>query len=86
MARPQRVRRVGEAGVDGRRRIALERVGRRENDEGEILLVPVASVPVRELLVWENRKVRESLVRGMEDAAAGRVRSLGSFAELADEA
>ena len=84
-----RFERVGEVEVDARRRVSLGRVGRREhtryiveeNAEGEIRLIPAKTIPAREALVWENRRVRESLERGMEQAAAGKVRSLGSFAK-----
>ncbi|MGH3873335.1 MAG: hypothetical protein ACRDSR_17810 [Pseudonocardiaceae bacterium] len=31
---------------------------------GEILLTPLASIPKRELLVWEDEELRTSLPRG----------------------
>jgi hypothetical protein len=82
---------AAEADVDARRRVSLGKVGRAEhtryqvleNDLGEILLVPLVSVPARELIVWEDAQVRSSLARGMEQAAAGQVTDLGSFAEFA---
>jgi hypothetical protein len=40
---------------------------------GEILLTPLASIPKRELLVWEDDGLRESLLRGLADASEGRV-------------
>lgn len=86
-------RRVGETDVDGRRRISLGRVGSSdhtrydvyENDLGEILLVPLVSIPAREMIVWQNPQVRESLLRGMELASLGKVVDRGSFAKYADD-
>ena len=52
---------------------------------GEILLVPLVSIPAREVIVWENAQVRNSLARGMEQAALGKVVDLGSFAQYATE-
>jgi len=46
---------------------------------GEIPLTPMASIPRRELLVWENGALRESLLRGLGDAAAGRVAARDDF-------
>lgn len=71
---------VGEVTADSRARLAIGKVGVGENDrfavsvneEGEILLTPVVSIPKRELLLWENDDLRASLARGLEDLAAGR--------------
>jgi len=72
---------VAEVAADDRARIALGRAGVRRNDRflisarstGEILLTPLASIPKRELLVWEDDLLRESLLRGLADASQGRV-------------
>ena len=45
----------------------------------------MVSIPRRELIVWENQMLRESLARGLAEAAAGGTESLGSFAQYADE-
>ena len=37
------------------------------------------------MIVWENAQVRGSLVRGMEQAAQGKVVDLGGFAQYADD-
>ncbi|PQM49852.1 hypothetical protein C5U48_23395 [Mycolicibacter virginiensis] len=71
---------VAEVTADDRARIAFGRIGVRRNDRflvsrrasGELLLTPMASIPQRELLVWENESVRNSLLRGLADAAEGR--------------
>ncbi|MGH3838876.1 MAG: hypothetical protein ACRDSF_24755 [Pseudonocardiaceae bacterium] len=72
---------IAEVTADDRGRLAVGRAGVRGNDRflvstrptGEILLTPVASVPKRELLVWEDDELRASLLRGLADAAQGRV-------------
>lgn len=72
---------VGEVTADDRSRIPFGRVGVHRNERflvsrnaaGEILLTPMASIPRRELMIWENDSVRESLQRGLDDAAAGRL-------------
>jgi hypothetical protein len=72
---------IAEVTADDRARIAFGRIGVHRNDRflvsrrasGELLLTPMASIPQRELLVWENESVRNSLLRGLTDAAAGRV-------------
>ena len=72
---------VAEVAADDRARIAFGRAGVRRNDRflisarstGDILLTPLASIPKRELLVWEDDLLRESLLRGLADASQGRV-------------
>lgn len=71
---------VGEVTADERARIAFGKVGVTGNerylvstsDSGEILLTPLASIPRRELLVWENDQLRESLFRGLAEAHFGK--------------
>lgn len=75
---------VTEVTADERARIAVGKAGVRKddryavsvNDEGAILLIPVASIPKRELLVWENDELKASLFRGLADAAEGKLRRL----------
>lgn len=72
---------VAEVAADDRARIAFGRAGVHRNDRflvstrstGEILLTPLTSIPKRELLVWEDDSLRESLLRGLADASQGRV-------------
>lgn len=78
---------VIEVTADERGRISFGRVGVHGNDRflvsrrasGELLLTPMASIPQRELLVWENEAVRNSLLRGLADVAAGRVSRRDDF-------
>ncbi|MFB9905083.1 hypothetical protein [Allokutzneria oryzae] len=77
-------RAVAEVTADERARVAISKAGAHKNDryavsvndEGAILLIPLASIPKRELLVWENDELRASLFRGLADAAEGKARSL----------
>ncbi len=79
---------VAEVTADDRGRITFgkELAGHRserftvaENQDGQLLLTPVTSVPTREMLIWEDPQLRESLLRGMVDASQGRVRPRDDF-------
>jgi hypothetical protein len=54
------------------------------NDAGQILLDPVVAVPERELWLWQNPAAIASVQRGIEQAGAGEVHDLGSFAQYAE--
>lgn len=90
---PAGFRPVGEVSADDRSRIAFGRVGVAKgtryavaiNDDGDVLLTPLASIPRRELIVWENEQLRDSLARGLEQSAAGDTAYLGSFAAYAED-
>jgi hypothetical protein len=81
---------LAEVTADDRARIPFGRVGVHRNERflvsrnaaGEILLTPMASIPRRELLVWENAEVRGSLQRGLTDVERGRV---SAWDDLLDE-
>ena len=82
---------LGEVVADDRARITVSKAGVRRddryaissNDDGEILLTPLATIPKRELLVWENQQLRESLARGLAESARGDVVELGDFSQYA---
>lgn len=84
---------IGEAMADERGRLPMAKSGVRKddryaiavNDDGQILLTPLVSIPRRELIVWENQLLRESLARGLAEAAVGETIDLGSFARFADD-
>ena len=81
MSAPDGFEPIAEVTADERARIAFGRAGVRRNDRflvstratGEILLTPLASIPKRELLVWEDEELRTSLLRGLADVTQGRV-------------
>jgi hypothetical protein len=54
------------------------------NDAGQILLDPVVAVPERELWLWQNSAAISSVQYGIEQAGAGEVHDLGSFAQYAE--
>lgn len=84
---------VAEVTADERARVAVSKAGAHKNDryavsvnaEGAILLTPLASIPKRELLVWENDELRASLFRGLADAAEGKARALSWVTAEGDE-
>lgn len=75
---------VAEVVTDERTRVAVGRAGAVKNaryavskaPDGSILLTPMASIPARELLVWEHDELRASLFRGLAEAADGTARPL----------
>ncbi len=73
---------VTEVSTDDRSRIVLTKAGVHGSERflisrrasGEILLTPLASIPKRELILWENEALRQSLQRGISQAEAGEVK------------
>jgi hypothetical protein len=67
--------------ADDRGRLSLARLEVRPGDtfraepqpDGGILLTPMVAIPARELMVWENKELRSSLLSAMEQAAAGEI-------------
>lgn len=84
---------VTEVAADERGRVAIGKAGAHKDDrytvakhaDGSILLTPLAIIPKRELLVWENDELRASLFRGLADAAEGDVRAVDWVTAEADE-
>lgn len=84
---------VGEVVADERGRIAFGKAGVRRDDryavavsdEGELLLTPLASIPKRELIVWEDKELRMTLAQALADSAAGNTADLGNFMQYADD-
>ncbi|MGX1772784.1 hypothetical protein ACWIGW_11805 [Nocardia brasiliensis] len=84
---------VGESEADSRGRVALGRAGARPgrryqvriNSDGVVVLVPVVSIPEREMMVWENPHLAEQIRQGVTDAEAGNTVDLGDFTRYADD-
>ena len=53
--------------------------------DGRLILEPYVEIPARERWVYDNPQVLASLERGIADAAAGRVKSRGSFSKYLKE-
>jgi hypothetical protein len=84
---------VGESEADARGRVALGRAGARPgrryqvrtDADGVIVLVPVVSIPEREMLVWENPQLAEQIRAAVADAEAGQAVDLGDFTQYAKQ-
>ena len=84
---------VTEVTADSRSRMAFGRAGVHKDDryavsmddDGAILLVPLASIPRRELIVWENEELKASLFRGLADVAEGNLRRVDWTDDCADD-
>lgn len=78
---------VAEVEVDSRGRISLGKAGaepgRRyrvdQRVDGVLLLIPVVSIPEREMIVWRNPELAAEIRQGLTEAEEGRTVDLGSF-------
>ena len=85
---------VSEAEVDSRGRVSIARAGAEPGTryrisrraDGEILLTPVVSVPRREMLVWENPDLAQTILAGIAEARCGGTADLGDFTSYAADA
>ena len=55
------------------------------DDRQRIVLEPYVEIPAREKWLFDNSDALQSVQRGLEDSAAGRVTDRGSFARHAHE-
>lgn len=53
--------------------------------DGRIVLEPMVEVPAKEHWIYKNPAALASLMQGIEDAKAGRIKDRGSFATYAKE-
>ncbi len=77
---------------DSKGRITLGKLARgvssfhaRRLEDGNIILEPYTEIPAREAWLFENATALGAVKKGLAQAAKGKSRSLGSFAEYADE-
>lgn len=56
-----------------------------KKDHGRLILEPNVEIPAQEKWLWENKTALQQVKKGLEDSAAGRVKSRGSFAKFADD-
>ncbi len=56
-----------------------------EENNGRILLEPQVEIPAEEAWLHKNPEALASVLRGIEDSKAGRVKDRGSFAKYLDE-
>jgi len=57
----------------------------KESADGTILLEPLVELPAREAWLFKNKEVLASVEKGLKESAAGKTRSLGSFAKHLDD-
>ena len=84
---PQEFETVAEAEVDSRGRVSLGRAGaepgRRyrveRNVDGVLLLIPVVSIPEREMVVWRNPELAAEIREGLAAAERGETEDVGRF-------
>lgn len=57
----------------------------KQGKNGQLILEPRVEIPAREAWLFKNKAALKMVLEGIEDARAGRVRSLGSFAKYADD-
>lgn len=55
-----------------------------QNAEGEILMVPVVTIPEREVWLYQNPDAMAAVKQGIAEAEAGNIHDMGSFAQYAD--
>lgn len=81
---------LGEIVLDKKRRLALGRILKNKDissfdiyktEEG-YLLKPKVSIPANEAWIFQNKEVRESLLRGLSQEAKN---DLGSFAQYVEK-
>jgi hypothetical protein len=85
---------VAEAEVDSRGRVSLGKAGaepgRRyrveRNIDGVLILIPVVSIPEREMIVWRNPELASAVRQGIAEAEAGETTDRGSFVQYAEDA
>jgi len=56
-----------------------------EENNGRILLEPQVEIPAEEAWLHKNPEALASVLRGIEDSKAGRIKDRGSFAKYLDE-
>jgi hypothetical protein len=80
----QDFRPAGEVVADDRRRIPASKAGVEPSahysvsvhSDGRILLTPLALIPKRELIVWQDKVLGESLMRGVQQVVRGEIADL----------
>jgi hypothetical protein len=90
---PEQFETIAEVEVDSRGRVSLGRAGaapgRRyrveHNVDGVILLIPVVSIPEREMIVWHNPDLAAEIREGLAEAERGKTQDVGSFQQYQGE-
>ena len=80
---------VAEVEVDSRGRVSLGKAGAQpgrryrveQRIDGVLLLIPVVSIPEREMIVWRDPELASEIREALAEADRGETVDLGSFAE-----
>jgi len=56
-----------------------------ETKDHKLILEPYVEMPASEKWLFDNKAALAKVKSGLEDAAAGRLNDIGSFAEYADD-
>jgi predicted transcriptional regulator len=77
---------------DSKGRIALGKLAKgvssyrlHQETDGRLILEPFVEIPERERWLYKNPAALAAVEEGLRDVAAGRIVSLGSFAQYADD-
>ncbi len=89
---PEQFETVAEVEVDSRGRVSLGKAGaepgRRyrveQRVDGVLLLIPVVSIPEREMIVWRNPGLASEIRDGLAEADRGDTVDQGSFQQYDD--
>jgi hypothetical protein len=54
-------------------------------DGGRIILEPNVEIPASEKWLWDNKAALHQVQKGLQDSAAGRIKSRGSFSKFMDD-
>lgn len=71
---------LGKAGAEPGRRYRVER-----NIDGVLLLIPVVSIPEREMIVWRTPELTSELREALAASKHGQTVDLGSFQQYLDD-
>ena len=55
------------------------------DNKGRIILEPYTEIPASEKWLFDNKPALAAVKKGLSQAAAGRIKSLGSFARFAND-
>lgn len=91
-ARKSKFKPITQVRPDAKGRVTLSKLANgvssfnvSQDADGRLLLEPMVEIPAREKWLYDNPEALSSVKRGIADAKAGRVKSLGSFAKFVDE-
>jgi len=87
---PEQFETVAEVEVDSRGRVSLGKAGAKpgrryrveQRVDGVLLLIPVVSIPEREMIVWRNPELASEIRDALAESERGETADLGSFAEF----